>query len=122
MFRWSQFSLSWLDSYEVHDLKAILEMVGPEFEEELQPLSDILPWPESAITAFSVFNYTRDQEMEACLAHGIREDLGLYWNKGLHVYYGGWSVKHSMSFHGKESVWLQEQGSQSVEARQYSYC
>ena len=88
MFRWSQLSLV---GFLRSDLKAILEMVGPEFEEELQPLSDLLPWPESAITAFSVFNYTRDQEMEACLAHGIREDLGLYWKDPMHTIEGGLS-------------------------------
>ena len=73
------------------DLKSILEMVGKEFESELQPLSKLLPWPEIAITAFSVFNYTRDQEMEACLAHGIREDLGLYWKDPMHTIEGGLS-------------------------------
>ena len=88
MIRWSKLSLV---GFFRSDLKSILEMVGQEFEADLQPLSSLLPWPEIAITAYSVFNYTRDQEMEASLAHGIREDLGLYWLDPMHTIQGGLS-------------------------------
>ena len=88
MFRWSKLSLV---GFLRSDLRAVLEMVGREFAEELQPLAELLPWPEIAITAYSVFNDTRDQEMEACLAHGIREDLGLYWMDPMHTIKDGLS-------------------------------
>ena len=88
MFRWSKLSLV---GFLRSDLKAILEMVGKQFEPDLQPLSALLPWPEIAITAYSVFNDTRDQEMDACLAHGVREDLGFYWLDPMHTIKGGLS-------------------------------
>lgn len=88
MIRWNQFSLV---GYLRSDFKAVLEMVGEEFRDDLLPLQDLLPWPEIAITGYSTFNDTRDQEMDASLAHGIREDLGLFWKDPMHTIKGGLS-------------------------------
>ena len=71
-----------------NDLKTILEVVGKEFEEELQPLSALLPWPEIAITAYSVFS---NLGVEACLTHSVRANLGLYTMDPMHTIKGGMS-------------------------------
>ena len=88
MVRWSKISL---EDFLRSDLGSVLQRVGGRFDEELKPLAELLPWPEIAITAYSVFNYTRDQEMEANLAHGVREDLGIYWKDPMHTIEGGLS-------------------------------
>ena len=89
MIRWCKFSLV---GFLRSDLKAILEMVGAEFKSELQSLSDLLPWPEMAITAYTVYNYTGDREIDASLANSLREDLGLYWMDPMHTIEGGLST------------------------------
>ena len=70
------------------DVEAILEIVGKEFEEELQPLSALLPWPEIAITGYSVFSILG---LEACLTHNVRVHLGLYAVDPMHTIKGGLS-------------------------------
>ena len=85
MLRWSKLSLV---GFLRSDLKAIIEVVGKEFEEELQPLSALLPWPEIAITAYSVFS---NLGVEACLTHSVRANLGLYMLDPMHTIKGGMS-------------------------------
>ena len=85
MLRWSKLSLV---GFLRSDLKAILEVVGIEFEEELQPLSVLLPWPEIAITAYSVYD---NLGVEACLTHTVRANVGLYTLDPMHTIKGGMS-------------------------------
>ena len=86
MLRWCKLSLV---GFLRSDVEAVLEIVGKEFEEELQPLSALLPWPEIAITGYSVFSILMG--LEACLSHSVRAHLGLYTVDPMHTIKGGLS-------------------------------
>ena len=93
-------------------------MVGKEFEEELQPLSALLPWPEIAITAYSVFNNLR---VEACLTHSVWANLGLYTLDPMHTIKGGMS-SIARAFMNENYGWNM-QGRPSVQVYQvWTHC
>ena len=92
---WSQFPL---DGF----LQSTYEAVKTKFEEKvleenhgipltsLQELKKYLPWPDAAITAYSVFNYT--QQLDQSLVQYLREPLGQWWSPEMHCIKGGMSL------------------------------
>lgn len=56
----------------------------------LEELKKYLPWPNAAITAFSVFNYTPD--LDISLVQHLRDPLGHWWSSEMHCIKGGMSL------------------------------
>ena len=54
---------------------------------DVDKLNDLLPWPEEAIKAFSVFNYT--EQLDQCLVQYLRDELGQWWQDEMHHIDGG---------------------------------
>ena len=56
----------------------------------LEELKKYLPWPDAAITAYSVFTYT--QQLDQSLVQYLREQLGQWWSPNMHCIQGGMSL------------------------------
>lgn len=88
---WSQFSLdNFLQStYEVIMLKVeetvTLKKISIPFEilkTQLEDLKKYLPWPRSAVTAYSVFSYT--EQLDQSLVQYLRNQLGQWRSDKMH--------------------------------------
>ena len=55
----------------------------------LEELQKYLPWPEAAITAYSVFSYT--EQLDQSLVQYLRDQLGHWWSSDMHCIKGGMS-------------------------------
>ena len=53
----------------------------------LEQLKKYLPWPEAAITAYSVFSYT--EQLDQSLVQYLRDQLGQWWSSDMHCIKGG---------------------------------
>ena len=53
----------------------------------LEQLKKYLPWPEAAITAYSVFSYT--EQLDQSLVQYLRDQLGQLWSSDMHCIKGG---------------------------------
>ena len=56
----------------------------------LNELSKYLPWPEAAITAYKVFNYTLQEDVS--LTAEVQEKMGKWWANNMHSLEGGLSA------------------------------
>ena len=83
---WSQFGL---DSFLRSTYESILLVLKQAKPEELTALKQLLPWPEAALNAYSVYNYTT--EMDQSILTFLREDLGHWWTPHMHHIAGGMS-------------------------------
>lgn len=87
---WSRFSLVGLMR---SNLKIIEETLDDEYWTKITgtldttKLTDLLPWPEEAIKAFSIFNYT--EQLDQCLVQYLRDELGEWWSDEMHHINGG---------------------------------
>ncbi|XP_068742995.1 putative L-amino-acid oxidase YobN [Montipora capricornis] len=88
---WSQFSLdNFLQStYEIIMLKVkgtvTSKKISISYEKmktQLEDLDKYLPWPRSAVTAYSVFSYT--EQLDQSLVQYLRDQLGDWWSKNMH--------------------------------------
>ena len=52
-----------------------------------ETLEKLVPWPEAAITAFSVYNYT--EQLDQSLVQYLRDELGEWWSSDMHHINGG---------------------------------
>ena len=72
----------------VNQIKETLDddyLADNPLNEEL--LEKLLPWPEMAIIAYSVFNYT--EQLDQSLVIFLRDELGLWWSDNMHHIEGG---------------------------------
>ena len=83
---WSQFGL---DTFLRSKYELLIDLVKSATAEELEPLKDLLPWPEAAINAYMVFTYT--SELDNSMVGYLREDLGQWWTPHMHHIVGGMS-------------------------------
>ncbi len=83
---WSKFSM---DSFFRSSYTGMVEIVNVQDENDLKPLQKLLPWPDKAIDAYSVFIYTIS--LDTSLVQYLREDLGKWWSKTMHHIDGGMS-------------------------------
>ena len=93
---WSQFPL---DGFLQSTYEAVMTKVKKNVQKEkqtlnsqacltnLEELKKYLPWPEAAITAYSVFSYT--QQLDQSLVQYLREQLGQWWSPDMHRIEGG---------------------------------
>ena len=64
--------------------------VPPESKGDLyKQLDQFLPWPEEAISCYSVFSYT--EQLDQSLVQYLRESLGKWWSEEMHHPEGGMS-------------------------------
>ena len=84
---WDQFAF---DAFLRSTYENILNVVKVQDENDLKPLKDLLPWPESAIRAYAVYNYTI--QLDQSIITFLREDLGHWWTPNMHHIQGGMSM------------------------------
>ena len=83
---WCRFSL---DSFLRSTLEAIRSQIPLEFDDGLEKLDYLLPWPEAAVTGYSVFTYT--EQLDQSLVQYLRDQLGQWWSNDMHHIIGGMS-------------------------------
>ena len=89
---WSQFPL---DGFLQSTYEAVMAKVEKKvFEKKhsiplttLEELQKYIPWPDAAITAYSVFSYT--EQLDQSLVQYLRDQLGQWWSSDMHCIKGG---------------------------------
>lgn len=89
----------WIDNWSRFPLNGFLRSTATEVRNKLDAnyrcdinwveLGKLLPWPEEAITAYSVYNYT--EQLDQCLVQFLRDELGEWWSDNMHHIRGGMS-------------------------------
>lgn len=83
---WSHFSV---DGFLRSSPAAIKSQVSPEYHDGLDSLEGLLPWPEAAVTCYSIFTYT--VQLDTSLVVFLRDQLGHWWSDDMHHISGGMS-------------------------------
>ena len=84
---WCKFSLS---GFLQSSLSAIKEIIQDDrFKCGLEPLQELLPWPEAAIRGYSVYTYT--EQLDQSLVQYLRDQMGDWWSNNMHHIKGGMS-------------------------------
>jgi monoamine oxidase len=87
---WSQFPLN---GFLLSDLAGVLRKLtgDQEYHDEVanSGLEKYIPWPQEAITAFSVYNYT--EQLDQSIVQYLRDELGQWWTPNMHHIDGGMS-------------------------------
>lgn len=87
---WSQFSLT---SFLHNTRDGVLELLDDDHQlsdVESDKLDKLLPWPEEAIQAFTVFSYTIQLDMSLVIF--LRDQIGEWWSSHMHRIEGGMSM------------------------------
>jgi len=87
---WGDFSLK---SFLQNTRDGVLQLLDKKHQlsaEESEKLNELIPWPEEAITAYSVFTYT--SELGLSLVQYIHDELGHLWSNDTHRIDGGTSM------------------------------
>ncbi len=85
---WCQFSFGSFLRSTLTGIKSQLAqypIVGPqrkEYDAILNRLEPFLPWPEEAITAYNIFNYTLSDDIS--LVAAVQEKMGKWWSNDMH--------------------------------------
>lgn len=93
---WNKWVTNWCKFPLNGFLRSKVEEVRMKLDEDFQvdvdfvTLKMLLPWPEEAITAYSVFSYT--EQLDQSLVQFLRDDLGQWWSKQMHHIDGGMSM------------------------------
>ena len=86
---WGKFSLG---SFLQNTRDGVLQLLDEDHQlsaEESEKLDELIPWPEEAIMAYSVFSYT--EQLEKSLVQYLRDQLGHWWSNDMHQIDGGTS-------------------------------
>ena len=90
ILNWSKFSvMSFLQSTR----DTVLQLLDTEHQlssEESEKLSKLIPWPEEAMKAYSVYCYT--ENLDQSLVQYLREQLAPTWSNTMHHIEGGFSM------------------------------
>ena len=89
----------WIDNWSRFSLNGYLRSTAAEVRSKLDEdyrrdiiwnhLDKLIPWPEEAITAYSVYNYT--EQLDQCLVQFLRHELGEWSSDDMHCIDGGMS-------------------------------
>ena len=94
--RWSRFSVNDFLRSSFKGVKEVLQsgtgigssqLWDPRVQDLLQPLKELLTWPEIAITGYSAYNY--NPGLDISLAELLRDTLGFWWEDPMHTFQGG---------------------------------
>ena len=104
---WSQFSLDGFlkSNYETVKTKFIAKCDNFSLD-SLEDLKKYLPWPDAAITAYSVFNYT--EQLDQSLVQYLRDQLGQWWSARMHCIQGGMSLLPEAFTEPNDKGWNRE--------------
>ena len=83
---WSQFPF---DGFLQSTKEAIVQQISTKYRIGLDKLDHLLPWPDTAITAYQVFSYTL--ALDASLIEYLWEDMGQWYSAHMHTIKGGMS-------------------------------
>ena len=85
---WSQITLIGLMRSNIVALSSLLK---GDYRDEIldSDINQLIPWPEKAISAFSVYIYT--EQLDQSLVQYLRDDLGHWWSNNMHHIVGGMS-------------------------------
>ena len=87
---WSKFSLA---SFLQNTRDGIYELLEEDHylsAAESDKLDKLIPWPEEAMKALSVFSYT--EQLDQCLVQYLRDQLAEWWSPHMHRLEGGMSM------------------------------
>jgi monoamine oxidase len=89
---WSQFSLGAFLRSNLAAIKSLLQYddIIRENDPLIKKLDQYLPWPEIAVTAYTVFNYTL--ALDVSLVTYIQDSMGKWWSDKMHSLEGGLSA------------------------------
>ncbi len=93
---WCQFSLASFLRSTLVGIKSQLAFYPvdkdrqKDYDDILNLLEPLLPWPEEAITAYKIFNYTLSDDVS--LVAEVQETMGMWWEDDMHSLNGGLSV------------------------------
>ena len=79
---WSNFSLI---SFLQNTKDGVLQLLDEDHKldaKEANKLDALIPWPDAAIKAYSVYSYT--EQLDQSLFQYLRDDLGNWWSKKMH--------------------------------------
>lgn len=88
----------WIDNWSRFPLNGFLRSTASEVVSKLDDdytdidvttLNTLIPWPEEAITAYSIYNYT--EQLDQSLVQFLRDELGEWWSSDMHHIDGGMS-------------------------------
>ena len=84
---WSKFSMiSFLQSTRDTVLQ-LLDVDHQLSSEDSEKLSKLIPWPEAAMKAYSVYSYT--ETLDQSLVQYLRDQLAKWWSNSMHHIEGG---------------------------------
>ena len=84
---WCQFTL---EGFLQSTYKAVLTKIPDRHDQEgLEELASLLPWPDAAVRAYSVFSYT--EQLDQSLVQYLRDQLGQWWSRNMHRIKSGMS-------------------------------
>ena len=86
---WCQFTfVSFLKSNIV---TTVTQLLDRDYQEEIScsDLNKLVPWPDEAVAAYSVYTYT--EQLDQSLVQYLRDDLGIWWSANMHHIDGGMS-------------------------------
>ena len=90
---WSEWVDTWsrfpVDGFLQSTKEAVLQQVPAHYRIGLDKLGELLPWPDEAVTAFSVFSYMPALDISLVLL--LRETMGHWWTPNMHTIKGGMS-------------------------------
>jgi len=86
---WSKFSLASFLQNTQDGVSQLLDEQHKLSADESKKLDELIPWPEEAITAYSVFSYT--EQLDQSLVQYLRDQLGQWWSNNMHRINGGTS-------------------------------
>ena len=91
---WCQFSLGSFLRSNLCAIKSLLLYTGDDKINEddvlIDELDKYLPWPEPAITAYTVFTYTLN--LDVSLVSVLQDEMGKWWSSNMHSLKGGLSA------------------------------
>ena len=90
---WSQFPLDGFLQSTYDAVMTKVKRAAPFLEtldQDLEDLKKYLPWPDAAVTAYSIFCYT--EQLDQSLVQYLRDQIGQWWSQDMH------RIKGKMSF------------------------
>ena len=83
---WCKFPLNGYLRSTAEDVRSKLDLQH-QVDIDFETLEKLIPWPEAAITAYSIYNYT--EQLDQSLVQYLRDELGEWWSADMHHIDGG---------------------------------
>ena len=87
IMNWSKFSLMGFLQSTRDTVLQLLDVDHQLSSEESEKLNKLIPWPEEAMKAYSVYSYT--ETLDQTLVQYLRDQLAKWWSNSMHHIKGG---------------------------------